>query len=173
VLDFLKVGDSAPDVDFQPLNGAEKVKLSGLTASGPVVLVVVRGYPDYRCPIYFRQMGKLARHAEDFRRLGAKVVLVYMGPADELAERAQECLQDTKLPEPFVMMIDPDYAFTNLYHIRWDEPRETAYPSTFVLDSNRKVTFRKTSFSHGDRSTSDDLLAAVERIPATGATNTQ
>ena len=68
------------------------------------------------------------------------------------------------------MMIDPDYAFTNLYNIRWDEPRETAYPTTLVLDPNRVIKFRTISHSHGDRAKTDEVIAAVESIPAaTGA----
>jgi len=173
VLDFLKVGDTAPDVEFQPLQGDQKVKLSSLTADGPAVLVVLRGWPGYQCPICFRQMGSLVSHADDFKRLGAKVVLVYPGPADGLPEHAKDFLKGTEPPEPFVMMIDPDYEFTNLYHLRWDEPRETSYPSTFVLDPNRVIKFRKTSFSHGDRSRADDVLAAVEMIPAAGTTSAQ
>jgi thioredoxin-dependent peroxiredoxin len=173
VLDFLKVGHSAPDVELQPLGGDQKVKLGSLTEDGPVVLVVLRGWPGYQCPICFRQMGSLVSHADDFKRLGAKVVLVYPGPADELAMHAKGFLKGTELPEPFVMMIDPDYAFTNLYQLRWGEPRETAYPSTFVLDTNRVVKFRKTSFSHGDRSQVDDVLAAVEMIPAADAASAQ
>ena len=172
-LDFLKVGDTAPDVEFQPLQGDQKIQLSSLAADGPVVLVVLRGWPGYQCPICFRQMGALASHADELKRLGAKVVLVYPGPADELADRAKEFLKGTELPEPFVMVIDPDYSFTNLYHLRWDEPRETAYPSTFVLDPNRVVKFRKTSFSHGDRAQANDVLAAVEMIPAAGAKSAQ
>src|SRR3989304_234648 len=160
VLDFLKVGDTAPDVEFQPLQGDQKVKLSSLAADGPVVLVVLRGWPGYQCPICFRQMGDLTKHADELKQLGAQVVLVYPGPADELAQRAQEFLKGSQLPEPFVMVIDPDYAFTNLYNLRWDEPRETAYPSTFVLDPNRVVKYRKTSFSHGDRAKTDDVIAA-------------
>ena len=173
VLDFLKVGDTAPDVEFQPLDGDQKVKLSSLTEDGPVVLVVLRGWPGYQCPVCFRQMSSLMSQAGDLKRLGAKVVLVYPGPADELDDRAKEFLKGSELPEPFVMMVDPDYAFTNLYHLRWDEPRETAYPSTFVLDPNRVVKYRKTSFSHGDRAPTNEVLAAVEMIPAAGAKSAQ
>lgn len=162
VLDFMKVGDQAPDVEFQPLAGDEKIKLSNLNEEGPVVLVVLRGWPGYQCPICFRQMGDLVRQREALQQAGATVVLVYPGPADELSERAQEFLKDTSLPEPFIMVVDPDYAFTNLYHLRWDEPRETAYPSTFVIDQDGKIAFRKTSFSHGDRAKTDDVLDAVK-----------
>src|SRR3990172_8586551 len=113
---FLKISDTAPDVAFQPLTGEEKIKLSSLTESGPVVLVVLRGFPGYQCPICFRQMGELVKHAEDFQRLGAKVVLVYPGPSADLELRAKEFLKDAQLPESFVFVIDPDYAFTNLFH---------------------------------------------------------
>ena len=165
-LDFLKVGNTAPNFAFQPLTGEEKIKLSGLTESGPVVLVVLRGFPGYQCPICFRQMGELVKHAEDFQRLGAKVVLVYPGPSADLELRAKEFLKEMQLPEPFVFVVDPDYAFTNLYHLRWDEPRETAYPSTFVLDLDRVVRFRKTSFSHGDRAKTDDVIEILELVHA-------
>lgn len=164
ILDFLKVGEKAPEVEFQPLSGDQKVKLSSLVEKGPVVLVVLRGWPGYQCPICTRQVGEIVAHAQEFQRAGATVVLVYPGPADGLAEHAQEFLKGAALPKPLVMMIDPDYRFTNRFQLRWDEPQETAYPSTFVLDHDRKVTFRKTSFSHGDRADTEKVVAAVEAI---------
>lgn len=164
VLDLLKVGSTATDVEFQPLEGKTAVKLSELTAKGPVVLVVLRGWPGYQCPICFRQMGDLRKHAEEFMELGATVVLVYPGPAEALSQHAKDFLKGTELPEPFLYVVDPDYAFTNLYQLRWDEPRETAYPSTFVLDEDRVIRFRKISTSHGDRARAADVVAAVKEI---------
>lgn len=68
------------------------------------------------------------------------------------------------------MMVDPEYSFTNLYELRWDAPRETSYPSTFVLDSKRTVKFRKISQSHGDRAPTNEILAALKEIrPETAA----
>jgi peroxiredoxin len=173
VLDFLKVGDSAPDVEFSPAAGGEKIKLSSLTDNGPVVLIVLRGWPGYQCPICFRQVGDLVKHADDFQRLGVKVVLIYPGPAPDLDQRATDFLADVELPEPFLFVIDPDYAFTDLYHLRWDEPRETAYPSTFVLDPLRVVKFRKTSFSHGDRAKTDDVIETLEFLHAAASATGQ
>jgi peroxiredoxin len=160
-LDVVEVGETAADVEFQPLDG-EPVKLSALTADGPVVLVVLRGFPGYQCPVCFRQVGELINHADEIAAAGAKVVLVYPGPPEGLADRAKEFLKDTQLPESFVFVIDPDYGFTNLYGLRWNAPRETAYPSTFVLDQNRMVKFRKISTSHGDRARADDVVAALQ-----------
>ena len=53
-----KVGDEAKDFELVALGG-EKVKLSTLTAKGPVVLVVLRGYPGYQCPLCTRQFGQI------------------------------------------------------------------------------------------------------------------
>lgn len=159
----LKVGDTAQDFQWQSLGG-EQIKLSELAADGPVVLVVLRGYPGYQCPICSRQVADLRQHAEDFQRLGAKVVLVYPGPTEDLQQRAEEFLKGAALPEPMVLVIDPGYSFTNLYGLRWDAPRETAYPSTFVLDPNRVVKFAKISTSHGDRTKADDVVAAVGEL---------
>ena len=57
--------------------------------------------------------------------------------------------------------LDPDYKFTNAYHLRWDAKAETAYPSTFVIDAERKVQFAKVSKSHGDRASADEVLEAL------------
>jgi peroxiredoxin len=166
LLEVLKLGDTAKDVEFLPVLGEEKVKLSALVKDGPVVLVVLRGFPGYQCPLCFRQVAELRAQAEEFVKLGAKVVLVYPGPgpAADLKRLASEFLQGVELPKPFTLMIDPEYSFTNLYELRWNAPRETSYPSTFVLDTKRAVKFRKISTSHGDRAPTKEVLAALAKI---------
>lgn len=157
------IGSTADDFELESLDGSQ-VKLSELAHDGPVVLVVLRGYPGYQCPICSRQVGDLRRHAEDFLRLGAKVVLVYPGEANALKQRAQEFLHGSTLPDPLVLVLDPDYSFTSAYGLRWDAPRETSYPSTFVLDADRVVKFRKISTSHGGRAKTDDVLAVLAKM---------
>jgi peroxiredoxin len=166
LLEVMKVGQTAKDVEFEPLKGETKVKLSELTKDGPVVLVVLRGFPGYQCPICSRQVADLRRNAEEFTKLGAKVVLVYpgTGPAADLKVKAEEFLGGTELPKPFTMMVDPDYSFTSHYELRWNAPRETAYPSTFVLDTKRVVHFRKISETHGDRAPTREVLAALAKL---------
>ncbi len=160
----LKLGDVAKDFEFQPLEGNKKVKLSELTKDGPVVLVVLRGFPGYQCPICSRQVRDFREHAKHFAELGAKIVLVYPGPEEDLKKRAHEFLKDDVLPKPMLLVIDPAYKFTNLYGLRWNAAAETAYPSTFVLDSQRKVAFRKVSKSHGDRAKAEDVLMVVSAM---------
>lgn len=166
LLEVMKLGDTAKDIELQPLKGEETIKLSQLTKDGPVALVVLRGYPGYQCPICSRQVAELRGKADEFVKLGAKVVLVYPGPgpAESLKKLANEFLADRDLPKPFVMMVDPEYSFTNAYELRWNAPAETSYPSTFVLDTKRVVRFRKISMSHGDRAATKDILAILAEL---------
>ncbi|MBA4067540.1 MAG: bacteriocin [Isosphaera sp.] len=154
------VGDEAKDFELAALGG-EKVKLSKLAEKGPVALVVLRGYPGYQCPICSVQVKEFVDRADAFKKAGAQVVFVYPGPADGLKDKAGEFVKGKDYPAHFTFLLDPDYAFTTDYGLRWDAKNETAYPSTFVLDGKRKVTFAKVSTTHGGRAKADDVVKAL------------
>lgn len=154
------VGKMAPDFELKSLGG-EPVKLSTEVERGPVVLVVLRGYPGYQCPICTAQFGDYVAKKEQFKVAGAQVLFVYPGPIDRLAERAKEFVRGKDYPAHFQILLDPDFIFVNSYGLRWDARNETAYPSTFIIDSKRKVTFAKISQGHGDRSKAADVLKAM------------
>lgn len=154
-----KIGDKVVPATWTALDGG-KVSLAALTKQGPVVLVVLRGFPGYQCPICTVQVGSLISSAEKLAATKAKVVLVYPGPADGLKEHANEFVTGKQIPKNFWIVLDPDFAFTNQYGLRWNAPGETAYPSTFVI-KNGNVIFAKISKSHGDRSTTDEILKAL------------
>jgi peroxiredoxin len=154
------VGDLARDFELSSIDD-KKVKLSTLTRNGPVVLIVLRGYPGYQCPICNRQVGDLLSNAKEFKDAKTNVVLVYPGPSDELKKRAEEFVRGKSLPEHFHLLLDPDYRFTAAYDLRWQAPGETAYPSAFVISTDGKVRFAKVSQSHGDRASTEDLLKAL------------
>jgi peroxiredoxin Q/BCP len=156
-----KVGDTAPDFELSSFAG-DKVRLSTLAANGPVVLVVLRGFPGYQCPICNQQVGQFLEQADRFKAAGAQLVFVYPGPSNGLALRAKEFLRDRNLPEHVRLLIDPDYKLTNAYHLRWEAPKETAYPSTFVIQTDRKITFAKISQTHGGRTKPDEVLQALK-----------
>lgn len=137
------------------------IELKALAKEGPVVVIVLRGYPSYQCPACSAQTAAFVEHAKEFAELKAHVVLIYPGPAGELKRRAAEFLKGEKLPEPLLLALDPDYKFTTAYGLRWESAGETAYPSTFLLDSDRKVKFRKVSRTHGDRAEVDDVLESL------------
>jgi peroxiredoxin len=155
-----KVGDKVPDFTLAD-GGGKSVSLSKLTSAAPVTLVVLRGYPGYQCPICSMQVADLVKHADELKSAGAEVVLVYPGPPKDLGQRAKEFMKGRSLPENFSFVTDPDYKFTESYGLRWDAPRETAYPSTFVIDKEGVVRYAKISKTHGGRAKTDEVLKAL------------
>jgi peroxiredoxin len=109
------VGDEAKDFELPVLGakGDEKVKLSTLAGKGSVVLVVLRGYPGYQCPLCSRQFGEFLGKADDFKAAGAQVVFIYPGPAAKLTQYAGDFFKGKDYPTHFTVLLDPDYAFTN------------------------------------------------------------
>ena len=159
----LEVGEVAPDAHLTKLDGS-MLQLGELCAQGPVVLVFLRGYPGYQCPICSMQVNELMKQAEAFASAKAQVVLVYPGPAEQLDERAKQFVGKRLMPAHFHLVVDPDYVATLAYDLRWDAPRETAYPSTFVLDSQRRVKLAVVSKSHGGRAKTADVLTALKNL---------
>lgn len=156
------VGEKAPEFVLPSLRG-QTVRLSQFTANGPVVLIVLRGFPGYQCPICNRQVHEFLRNADAFNAAGAQVLLIYPGPGQDLKARAEEFAADKTFPNNFHLLLDPDYKFTNLYQLRWDAPRETAYPSTFLIDRRGVVFFARISHSHGGRTTAAEVLEALDK----------
>lgn len=154
------VGEKAPNFELKSLGG-EPVKLSTELEKGPVVLVVLRGYPGYQCPVCTAQFGEFIAKKEQFKTAGAQVVFVYPGPADRLVERAKEFVRGKDYPAHFQILLDPDFKFINTYGLRWDARNETAYPSTFIIDSKQNIKLAKISMGHGDRSKAADVLKVL------------
>ncbi len=163
--DIPKIGEKAPDFTLKGLDDA-LVSFSQLTQKGNVVLVVLRGWPGYQCPICDVQVHDFIASASGFAEAKARLVFVYPGPAADLKAHAQE-FKDWKgkqWPAEFLYVLDPDYTMVNAYGLRWDAPRETAYPSTFVIDNKGIVRSVKISHSHGDRTHAADVLAQVRQL---------
>jgi peroxiredoxin len=159
----LKVGEQAPDFTLKMLDG-QSATLSAFTASNQVVLVVLRGWPGYQCPICERQVHDFVSAASNFADARARIIMVYPGPAEDLKAHAAEFLGNKDWPGDFVFVMDPDYSMVNAYGLRWDAPKETAYPSTFLLDRKGIVRFAKISHSHGDRTKAADVLKELKAL---------
>jgi len=159
-----KVGDKAPDFALKTLDD-QTVRLSDLTAAGRVVLIVLRGWPGYQCPLCTRQVQDYIASSPGFGEAKVRVVMVYPGPADSLVVHAKEFLENKQWPSDFIYVTDPDYTMVNAYGLRWDAPGETAYPATFVLNPQGKVHSVKVSHSHGDRTKAGDILEQLKRQP--------
>jgi peroxiredoxin len=156
------VGEKAPDFKLSTPDG-KSVRLSEVVSKGPVVLVVLRGYPGYQCPYCNRQVQDFIQKSQGFADAGARVVLVYPGPPQDLNAKANEFLADKKLPDNFDLVLDPGYEFTNSYALRWDAPHETAYPSTFLIDRQGVIFFSKIVREHGGRTTAAEILDAMPK----------
>lgn len=158
-----KVDEKAADFTLKTPDD-KPVALSNFLPEGPVVLVMLRGWPGYQCPLCTRQVGELVGKAAELKAAKAKVLLVYPGPADRLGEHAREFAAGKGLPEHFTLVADPDFRVVNAYHLRWEAANETAYPSTFVIDPAGVVRFAKVSKSHGDRAATSDVLKALTEL---------
>jgi peroxiredoxin len=156
------VGEKAPDFTLATPEG-KSVRLSEVILKGPVVLVVLRGYPGYQCPYCNRQVQDFIQRSQGFADAGARVVMVYPGPPQDLGVKAGEFLADKKFPDNFDLLLDPGYELTNLYGLRWDAPHETAYPSTFLIDRQGFIFFSKIVKEHGGRSTAAEIIDALPK----------
>jgi peroxiredoxin len=165
------VGERAPDFSLTALDGS-RVVLSAEVARGPVVLVVLRGFPTYQCPFCTRQFGDYLAHGRELDATGARVLFVYPGPPDGLEEHARALVAERALLPSYRLLLDPNYAFTERYGLRWNAPRETAYPSTFVIDRTGFVRFAHTSREHGDRVPVAQVLKVIAALGAGTARGT-
>lgn len=164
------VGEKAPDFEL-PIQGEDAyLTLSELVADGPVVVIVLRGYPGYQCPICNRQVGGLINRA---KTLGAalgdrpnSVVMVYPGQETgiDLDRRAQQFVGSKKIPQPLVLVRDPGLEMVKDWGLHWDARNETAYPSTFVIGAGRRVKWSKISKSHGGRAQVEEILGAIKNL---------
>ena len=157
------VGDQAISFSGETVDG-NNIHLEKLYKENPVVFVVLRGWPGYQCPICTRQVGALVGDAEIFQELGATVLMVYPGPATQLIEHASAFKEDFEFPSNYYFILDPDYSIINKYGLRWDAPKETAYPSTFVIDKSGKIVFAKISSSHGGRAENAKIIEALANL---------
>ena len=159
------VGQVAEDFSLESVHG-KRVRLSELTSQSPVALIVLRGFPGYQCPLCQRQVHDFVKHNQAFADAGVKVVFIYPGPRDDLNGRANQFLADKNFPATFEMLLDPDYEFTNQYGLRWDAARETAFPSTFLLEQGGTIYFQKVAKLHGGRTTAAEILELLPKKKA-------
>jgi len=155
------VGEKARDFQLATPEG-KKIRLTEVISQGPVVLVVLRGYPGYQCPYCNLQVQDFISKSQGFTAAGARVVMVYPGPPQDLNGKASEFLSNKKLPDNFTLVLDPGYEFTNLYGLRWDAAHETAFPSTFLIDREGTVFFSKVVREHGARTTAAEILEVIK-----------
>ena len=161
-----EVGDKAPDFDL-PIVGSQEedyLQLDEEVDQGAVVVVVLRGYPGYQCPLCSRQVGGLINRAKALAEVSHRVILVYPGEPDLLQRHADEFIGSRAVPEPLVMVRDPGMKMVTQWGLRWDAPRETAYPATYVIKKNGRIAWSKISDSHAGRTTADEIINELRKL---------
>lgn len=154
------VGGQAPDFTLNTAAG-KPVHLEALVERGPAVVVVLRGWSGGQDSFDTQQVADLVRKTAEFRASNSRVVLVYPGEAEGLKAAADAFVAAKDLPANFDLVIDPDFAMTRAYDLRWEGPDETAYPSTFVLGPGRKVAFAKVGRKNSDRAAASQILQVL------------
>lgn len=157
------VGEKAVDFSLKTLDG-KTVALAELVKSGPVVIIELRGWVGYQCPVCTKQVGEMISNSKAILATGAHVVLIYPGPADQLKAHAEEFISGKGLPEGYSFVLDPGMGFVSSAGLRWEKAGETAFPATFVIDKSGIVRFVKVSETHAGRSTSEEVVKALESL---------
>ena len=155
--DIPQVGDSVSNFELKSIAG-ETVTLASVTKQGPAVIVVLRGYPGYQCPLCSRQVGDFLSKANEFAKQKKSLVFVYPGDVSDLDGKAKQFLAGKTLPDSVTFLLDPGYKFTNAWGLRWNAVRETAYPSTFVVGADGVVQSATVSKTHGGRTKASAYL---------------
>jgi len=158
------VGQRAPDFEL-PLVGQKKfLSLRDEYRDGPVVVIVLRGYPGYQCPICKSQFNAVVNRAKALSSESKCVVLVYPGKADQLEKNSKRFLGSRKLPHPIKVVRDDDMQMVKEWGIRWEARNQTAYPATFVVDQNGRIAWKKISSTSAGRSTVEEILRELRKL---------
>lgn len=160
----IAVGEVAPDFNLPVVGEDDYLTLKDANASGPIVVVILRGYPGYQCPLCSQQVGALANRATALAKLTNRIVLIYPGEGSKLDKHAEQFMSSRKLPEPLTLVRDPDMKAVTDFGVRWKTPRETAYPAVFVIDKNGRVRWSKISDSHAGRATAEEIINELRKL---------
>lgn len=155
------VDSQIPDFTLPALDGGE-LELSDVYQERGAVLVVLRGWPGYQCPICTAQVAGYITERREFERRRFPVIFVYPGPAANLQDHARAFTARMDLPEQYRFVLDPDFEVTRDYGLRWDAEGETAYPATFIVDKDGLIVFRKISESHAGRVPANRVVELVD-----------
>jgi len=93
-----KVGSLMPEIYGTTLQGVD-FQLSKLTENGSVVLIMLRGYPGYQCPVCSAQVAAYIAKAEEFEKENTPVIFIYPGKVDNLQQRAKEFTNPLELTD--------------------------------------------------------------------------
>jgi peroxiredoxin len=134
-------GEQMPSEFFD--KDGKKVELATYRNKKNVVLVVVKGFPNFAaypnqfCPGCLAQVNSLVANYPKFQEKDAEILMLFPGPTDRLPQFLADGRAD---PVPFPMLTDKDLKAVTALGIASDAIRQ-AVPSTYILDRQGKVAF--------------------------------
>ena len=160
----LPVGEKAINFDLAVVGEDNFLELRDEYDKGPVVVVVLRGYPGYQCPLCNQQVGALINRVKALKQYAKRIILVYPGEASALEQHSERFMGSRRIPEPIVLVRDPGMKMVSEWGLRWNAPRETAYPATYIIKGNGRVAWRKISKSHAGRTSVEEILKELKKL---------
>jgi peroxiredoxin len=160
----LDVGDRAIDFELPIVGGEGLISLSDEYKKGGVVVIVLRGYPGYPCPMCAQQLGSLANRAQTLAQETHRVILVYPGEKTSLEKHAKRFMGSRRLRDPLVVVRDDGMKMVERWGLRWNTRKETAYPATYIIDRNGQVRWKKISKTHAGRSSVQEILRELRKL---------
>jgi peroxiredoxin len=143
------------------------VDLSQYRGKKKVVLVVLRGMPKSEkgsfCPSCLAQTSSLMANQAEFAKRGAKLLVVFPGPAERLGEFLARATRQTP-GEPvreFQMLLDTECRACDRLGIRDD----LAKPSTYILDTQGNLVYAYVGATSTDRPSVKAILAQLDHSP--------
>jgi len=178
---WVKAGDQAPDVRLTEVDG-EELTLQGLTAKGPVVLILFRFATCPACnialPYYARNLWPT------LKALGASLVAVSPQVPERLAEikrkhglEIQVASDQNRLGRAFGVLYEFDEASKAAAKARGGSIGETTgtgtwelpMPTVVVIDRTGKVVFADVSPDWLVRTEADPIIEAVRELALVAA----
>ena len=83
--DSVEIGQRAPDFELPVVGENRFLNLRDEYRQGPVVVIVLRGYPGYQCPLCKSQFNAVVNRAKALEAETGRVVLVYPGKTEQLS----------------------------------------------------------------------------------------
>ncbi len=150
----ISVGSQAPDFTLIDTNNQPHT-LSEALKSGPVVLVFYRG--DW-CPWCQLQTAQLAQSYDKF--VDADVNIWAISPQRQAINKQF----GEKRQIPYPILADDDLAVINtwgLLHELNPDQENIPYPTTYIIDTNGRIHWRRLGEQPQDRPTTAEILAAL------------
>ena len=172
----IAVGEHVPEVHARDLNGKD-VRLSGVVAQGPVLLVFYRGG---WCPFCNFQIRELTQAYPDYLKRGIRVVVVSVDKPDEASKT------NATYSIPFPVLSDSDLSMIEGFHVAMqvDDAQlaklksfgvdleqysgkghhTIAIPSLFLIDKKGVVRWAHSDPTYTQRPSTSQILAAIDGV---------